>query len=93
MKMMKRQSFRLTTIRTLAVAAALGVRYFSVQVAGAGDQGAAIEAAIATITDGEVREHAGLLADDTLEGRAAGSRRFPHLVEADETPLDRTAAE
>lgn len=74
MKMMKRQSFRLTTIRTLAVAAALGVRYFSVQVAGAGDQGAAIEAAIATITDGEVREHAGLLADDTLEGRAAGSR-------------------
>lgn len=40
----------------------------------AGDQGAAIEGAIATITDGEVREHAGLLADDTLEGRAAGSR-------------------
>ena len=32
------------------------------------------KAAIATITDGEVREHAGLLADDTLEGRAAGSR-------------------
>jgi hypothetical protein len=26
-------------------------------------------------------------------GRAAGSRRFPHLVEAGETPLDRTAAE
>lgn len=40
----------------------------------AGDQGAAIEAAVATITDGEIREHAGLLADDTLEGRAAGSR-------------------
>ena len=40
----------------------------------AGDHGATIEAAIATITDGEIREHAGLLADDTLEGRAAGSR-------------------
>jgi hypothetical protein len=46
----------------------------SAPVAHAGDQSAAIEAAIATITDGEVREHVGLLADDTLEGRAAGSR-------------------
>ncbi|RIK73166.1 MAG: hypothetical protein DCC67_18185 [Planctomycetota bacterium] len=36
--------------------------------------GAALEAAVATITAGELREHAGFLADDTLEGRAAGSR-------------------
>jgi hypothetical protein len=42
--------------------------------ASAADQGAAIEAAIASITDDNLREHAGLLADDTLEGRAAGSR-------------------
>jgi hypothetical protein len=40
----------------------------------AGDRSATVEAAIATITDGEIHEHAALLADDTLEGRAAGSR-------------------
>jgi C-terminal processing protease CtpA/Prc len=40
----------------------------------ASDRSAALEAAMATITAGELREHAGLLADDTLEGRAAGSR-------------------
>ncbi|MCC6491495.1 MAG: M20/M25/M40 family metallo-hydrolase [Pirellulales bacterium] len=35
---------------------------------------AALEAALATVTAGELKEHAGFLADDTLEGRAAGSR-------------------
>ncbi|WP_428304415.1 M20/M25/M40 family metallo-hydrolase [Lacipirellula sp.] len=40
----------------------------------AGEGSATIESAIATITDAEILEHAGLLADDTLEGRAAGSR-------------------
>lgn len=54
--------------------AALIVHFTPTLLVRAGDQGAAIEGAIATITDGEVREHAGLLADDTLEGRAAGSR-------------------
>ncbi len=43
-------------------------------LAAARDRGAALEAAVATITDDELREHTGLLADDTLEGRAAGSR-------------------
>src|SRR5687767_11875979 len=38
------------------------------------DRGATLESALASITAGELREHAGLLADDTLEGRAAGSR-------------------
>ena len=38
------------------------------------EHSAALDAAVATITAGELREHAGLLADDTLEGRAAGSR-------------------
>ncbi|QDT72941.1 Aminopeptidase S [Lacipirellula limnantheis] len=57
----------------LAVVASLHLG-LCLDVARAGDQDAAIEAAIATITEGEVREHAGLLADDTLEGRAAGSR-------------------
>ncbi|HEX6960547.1 MAG TPA: M20/M25/M40 family metallo-hydrolase [Lacipirellula sp.] len=40
----------------------------------AADRGAALESAIASITVSELREHAGLLADDTLEGRAAGTR-------------------
>src|SRR5690606_34050511 len=35
---------------------------------------AALEAAIATVTAPELREHVGVLADDTLEGRAAGTR-------------------
>jgi len=38
------------------------------------DAAAALDAAIATITLQDLREHAGLLADDSLEGRAAGSR-------------------
>ncbi len=72
---MKRQSiFRHSTALTLAVAAALVICFSAGETAQAGDQGAAIEAAIATITVGELREHAGLLADDTLEGRAAGTR-------------------
>jgi hypothetical protein len=35
---------------------------------------AALDAALATVTAAELREHVGVLADDTLEGRAAGSR-------------------
>lgn len=58
----------------LTIVGAIGGLTISSSAVVAGDQSAAIEAAIATITDGEVREHAGLLADDTLEGRAAGSR-------------------
>jgi hypothetical protein len=70
---MDRPSYRIAS--TVGVASAAFVLCLaSARLAIAGDQGAAIEAAIATITDGEVREHAGLLADDTLEGRAAGSR-------------------
>jgi hypothetical protein len=38
------------------------------------DHSAALEAAIVTITAEELREHDAFLADDTLEGRAAGSR-------------------
>jgi C-terminal processing protease CtpA/Prc len=38
------------------------------------DGTAALEAALATITAEDLRQHAGLLADDTLEGRAAGTR-------------------
>lgn len=46
----------------------------STAVARDSDRSAALEAAVASITDAELREHAGLLADDTLEGRAAGTR-------------------
>ena len=35
---------------------------------------AALSAAVATVTDGELLGHAGTLADDALEGREAGSR-------------------
>ncbi len=35
---------------------------------------ALLESALGTITTGELRDHAGVLADDTFEGRAAGSR-------------------
>jgi hypothetical protein len=38
------------------------------------DRAAQLDAAIATITVDELREHTGLLADDTLEGREAGKR-------------------
>jgi C-terminal processing protease CtpA/Prc len=38
------------------------------------DRGAALESALASITASELREHAGVLADDTLEGRGAGTR-------------------
>jgi hypothetical protein len=38
------------------------------------DRAALLEAAIATITPGELREHAGVLADDSFEGREAGKR-------------------
>ncbi len=38
------------------------------------DRAAQLEAAVATITVDELREHTGLLADDTLEGREAGKR-------------------
>ncbi len=38
------------------------------------DKVALLDAALATITPEELREHAGLLADDTLEGREAGTR-------------------
>jgi hypothetical protein len=38
------------------------------------DRAALLDAAIATITPQELRQHAGLLADDTLEGREAGKR-------------------
>jgi hypothetical protein len=50
--------------------------FYAATPAGAGerDRGAALESALASITAGELREHAGVLADDTLEGRAAGSR-------------------
>lgn len=71
---MERPPFLRIALTTWAVTAALVVHLTPSPLVHAGDQGAAIEAAIATITDGEVREHAGLLADDTLEGRAAGSR-------------------
>jgi hypothetical protein len=71
---MERPPFLRIALSTWAVTAALVVHLTPTPLVHAGDQGAAIEAAIATITDGEVREHAGLLADDTLEGRAAGSR-------------------
>jgi C-terminal processing protease CtpA/Prc len=45
-----------------------------VHAASAADRGAALESALASITADELREHAGVLADDTLEGRAAGTR-------------------
>ena len=38
------------------------------------DRAAMLDAAVATITPEELREHVGLLADDTLEGREAGKR-------------------
>jgi hypothetical protein len=38
------------------------------------DKAAQLEAAVATITPDELREHEGVLADDTLEGREAGKR-------------------
>jgi hypothetical protein len=53
---------------------ALAASVICVTHAAASDREAALESALATITAGELREHAGLLADDTLEGRAAGSR-------------------
>src|SRR5690242_7846553 len=71
---MKHSSFHCLLHVGLTIVVAVGVLTVSTTEIVAGDQGAAIEAAVATITDGEVREHAGLLADDTLEGRAAGSR-------------------
>lgn len=42
--------------------------------AGAHDHSALLDAAIATVTTEELREHAVVLADDTLEGREAGKR-------------------
>jgi hypothetical protein len=48
--------------------------FATAQAVAAGDRSAALEAAIATVTAEELREHDAFLADDTLEGRAAGSR-------------------
>lgn len=68
-------SLNRASVRLVVAASCMCAAFFLSPVkAIAGDRGATIEAAIATITDGEIREHAGLLADDTLEGRAAGSR-------------------
>ena len=66
---LSRTSPRSVVIATTALAAIAATPWAS-----ASDQSAALDAAVATITAGELREHAALLADDTLEGRAAGSR-------------------
>ena len=62
--------FVLASVATALVVAA------SRSIAHADDYGRAalLDAAIATITPQELRDHAGFLADDTLEGREAGKR-------------------
>ena len=61
---------------SLAFGLVVGVAVVSVSggQSDASERSAALEAAVASITDAELRDHAGLLADDTLEGRAAGTR-------------------
>lgn len=53
---------------------AVGVLLLACQTPVAAGEHAALEAALSTITAGELREHAGVLADDTFEGRAAGTQ-------------------
>lgn len=67
--------FRIQAAALVLAAVALAVQAGGVSArdrAAAGE--AALDAALATVTAPELREHAGLLADDTLEGRAAGTR-------------------
>ena len=61
---------RRLVVSVVAFLAAAGLASAS----GVAERKAALEAALATVTAGELREHAGVLADDTLEGREAGSR-------------------
>lgn len=61
----------------LALGMAAGLARFGAPLpalAEGAERAAALDAAIATITPDELREHAALLADDTLEGREAGKR-------------------
>ncbi len=60
--------------RTLIVAAFAAGLAPAAAPARAYDHSALLDAAIATVTTDELREHAGVLADDTLEGREAGTR-------------------
>lgn len=65
---------RITLLRLSGLLVAALITGGSTTIARGSDRSAALEAAVASITDAELQEHAGLLADDTLEGRAAGSR-------------------
>jgi hypothetical protein len=67
-------SSRQTSWLQLATCAALVALPFGPAVAEELDRAAQLEAAVATVTDQDIREHAGLLADDTFEGREAGKR-------------------
>jgi hypothetical protein len=79
----KRKAYQSTVVRQRlhrAVAATITAALLTLRPHGpalAGerhDRSALLDAAAATITVNELREHVGLLADDTLEGREAGSR-------------------
>ena len=65
---------RKLTPANLVLLAAFAGASASVATADDYDRVALLEAAIASITADELREHTGLLADDTLEGREAGKR-------------------
>lgn len=57
----------------LAQAAAIAAIFLSVSLAAAADR-AAVAAAVASVTKDELKSHVDVLADDTFEGREAGSR-------------------
>ncbi len=65
---------RIDSLPGTLLLAALLVWLFLSTVAHGHDRSALLDAAIATVTTDELREHAGVLADDTLEGREAGTR-------------------